>query len=172
MPLGGMQRKSLEAELAKEMIRLRQGVNHCAPLPVGGDPREQIPRIAEENCPSVTILGTHGGGRFERGVVGSVAEGILRSTSGPSVTVGPEVPTLDSATFSFQRILFATDLDPGVAAAGIYAVMFAKTFRSKIDILHVIHAEDVEHPGCFNEISKEFYAALDKIVPEHQYWAV
>jgi hypothetical protein len=37
------------------------------------------------------ILGTHGGGTLERHIIGSAAEGILRTIHSPVLTVGPHV---------------------------------------------------------------------------------
>jgi nucleotide-binding universal stress UspA family protein len=139
------QRQDLEAELARIALRLGRGKVKPVPNLVEGEPQKQIPRIAEENAPSMIVLGTHGGNRVERGVLGSVAEGILRSTCQPTLTVGPSVPVLDRSASPFHRVLYATELDPAVAHAAVHAIAFAEAFHAKIDVLHVIHPADVEH---------------------------
>src|ERR1035437_5842650 len=47
-----------------------------------------IPELADRHGPSMIVLGTHGGGRFERGVIGSIAEKILRSPVSPLLPSG------------------------------------------------------------------------------------
>jgi nucleotide-binding universal stress UspA family protein len=165
-PMRSRQRKDLKAELAEIALRLGRDRIESVPILVAGNPQKQIPKIAEENAPSMIVLGTHGAGWAERGVFGSVAEGILRSTYRPSLTVGPLVPALDCQASPFHRVLYATELDPTVAHAAAYAVAFAEAFHTKIDVLHVIQPEELEHPGCFQEITKQYYTALDNIVPK------
>jgi nucleotide-binding universal stress UspA family protein len=112
------------------------------------------------------VLGTHGGGRFERGIIGSTAEKILRSTPWPSLTVGPKVKPASSKTLPFERILFATDFSAAAAHAALYAVAVAEAFRSKLDVLNVIQEGAVAHPDRLSGLQKEFYETLDKLVPE------
>jgi nucleotide-binding universal stress UspA family protein len=112
------------------------------------------------------VLGTHGGGRLERGVIGSVAEKILRSTRWPALTVGPQVKPVSSRTFPFARILFATDFTSAAANAAIYAVTFAEAFGAKIDVLNVIQDYAIEHPDGLHDLQSRFYNVLDDVVPQ------
>ena len=160
------QRQDLEIALTDEAQRLGADAKSWTPILLEGDAREQIPRIAQENAPSIIVLGTSGKGRIERGLVGSVAEGILRSTNVPSLTVGPLVPALDPGTSPFRRILYATGLSTAAARGATYAVGIAKAFHATMDVLHVINPVDVEHPDRFNEIQRRFRTVLDSIVPE------
>jgi nucleotide-binding universal stress UspA family protein len=112
------------------------------------------------------VLGTHGGGRLERGIIGSVAEKILRSTRWPALTVGPQIPPLTSHTFRFERILFATDFTEAAAVAATYAVTFAEAFAAKIDVLNVIQNDAIEHPDRLLDLQTRFFNALDSLVPQ------
>ena len=109
------QRKDLETALAAVARQFGEGLQHAVPVLLEGDPRECIPRLAEQNAPSIIVLGTQGRGRIERGIVGSVAERILRAANGPSLTVGPAVPACEPACAPFRRILFATGLSTAAA---------------------------------------------------------
>jgi nucleotide-binding universal stress UspA family protein len=90
----------------------------------------------------------------------------LRSTRGPALTVGPSVPPPSEATFPFRRILYATDFTPAAAHAAAYAIWLAKEFRATIDVLNVIPRGAVKHPDRLSDLTKDFYGALDAVVPK------
>ncbi len=161
-----LQRKDIEEALTAAAQRFGKGVHRTSTALLDGDPRERIPQLAQKNSQSIIVLGTRGRGRVERGVVGSVAERILRAANGPSLTVGPLVPALDPDAPPFRRILYATGLYPPAAQGAIYAVGFAAAFQARMEVLHVVRAEDVERPDQFAEIQKRFHAIIDGLVPE------
>ena len=158
------QRKDLETALSAIAKQLGEGLRRAVPVLVEGDPRECIPRLAEQNAPSLIVLGTHGGGRLGRGIIGSLAERILRTTNGPSLTVGPAVPVCGPACAPFRRILFATGLSAAAARGAPYAVGMAQAFDASLDVLHVAHEEEVENPDRFSEIQRQFYVVLEGLV--------
>jgi nucleotide-binding universal stress UspA family protein len=160
-----MQRQDLEAYLARRVERLGGGNFQSKAVLVEGDPREEILRIAERNPAPIIVMGTHGGTLIERGLLGSTAESILRNTRYPCFTVGPRVRALTPKSSPFRRILYATELHPAVASAATIAVAFAEEFHAKIDVLHVVPPNKIQHPGCFDKIEEEFYSALDQLVP-------
>lgn len=165
--LVSQQRKDLEALLAHKAAQLAGESIQATPVLREGDPEDVIPKLAEMHQPACIVLGTHGGGRFEREFIGSAAEKILRSTRSPSLTVGPKVKCASSTTLPFTRILFATDFSAAATHAALYAVAFAEAFRAKLDVLNVIHESLVAHPDRLSSLQKEFYETLDKVVPEH-----
>jgi len=159
------QRKDLETALAAVVRQFGEGLQRAVPVLLEGDPCERIPHLAEQNAPSLIVLGTHGRGRIARGIVGSVAERILRATTWPSLTVGPAVPDCGPACAPFRRILYATGLSAAAARGAPYALAMAQAFDASLDVLHVVHPEDIEHPDRFSEIQNRFYAALEELVP-------
>jgi len=161
------ERKRLEAALAETTRRFRDGASRAVPVLLDGDPREQVPRLAREHAPSLIVLGTKGRGRMERGVIGSVAERIMRVTGGPALTVGPEVPTCDSSRPLFQRMLYATGLSPAAARGAAYAGAMAQAFGSSLEVLHVVHPEDVADKDRFDQLHRRFRAVLDEMAPQH-----
>jgi nucleotide-binding universal stress UspA family protein len=160
------QRKDLKSLLSRNAVLLgAESIEAVATL-LEGDPQDVIPALADSNAPAIIVLGTHGGGRLERGIIGSVAEKILRSSRWPTLTVGPLVKPVSSQTFPFARILFATDLSPVSASAAIYAVTFAEVFGAKIDVLNVIQDDAIKQPERLSELQTRFFGALDGLVPE------
>ncbi len=164
--LVSQQRKDLEFLLSQKAFALSNGSVQAMPVLLEGDPKEVLPDLADKNAPSLIVLGTHGGGWVEREIIGSVAEGILRSTSWPVLTVGPHVRSVADKTTPFQRILYATDFTPAAARAAVYAVSFAQSFRADIDVLNVVPREAIEHPDRLSDLITRFYRALDELVPE------
>lgn len=111
------------------------------------------------------MLGTHGGGRIARGLIGSVAEGILRSSRWPGLTVGPQAPSAPEALLPLKRILYATDFTPAATGAAVYAMTIAEAFTAEIDVSNVI-PEDVRNPGEMAGLRTQVYSALDRLVPK------
>jgi nucleotide-binding universal stress UspA family protein len=159
------QRRDLTHLLSKEAILLGADSIETVPTLLEGNPKQLIPELADRNQPSMIVLGTHGGNRLERGIIGSVAEKILRSTRWPALTVGPHVRALSSKTLPFERILFATDFTPAAASAALYAVTLAEVFGARIDVLNVIQDDAIEHPDRLSDFQHRFYDALDGLVP-------
>jgi nucleotide-binding universal stress UspA family protein len=160
------QRQNLTHLLSREADSLRANSIEAIPVLLEGTPEDVIPDLANKHEPSMIVLGTHGGGRLERGIIGSVAEKILRSTRWPALTVGPQIQPLTSNTFPFERILFATDFTAAAANAVTYAVTFAEVFSAKIDVLNVIQEAAVEYPDRLADLQTRFFSALDALVPQ------
>ena len=160
------QRNNLAHLLSKEAAVLGESSIDAIPILLEGDPKDVIPDLAERHKPSIIVLGTHGGGRVERGIIGSTAERILRSSWWPTLTVGPQVQPVSSRTFPFQRILFATDFTVAAAYAAPYALFLAEVLGAKIDVLNVIQDDVVEHPDRIFDLQTRFFSALDLLVPQ------
>jgi len=160
------QRRNLTHLLEREADSLRASSIEITPTLLEGNPEDVIPDLADRLGPSMLVLGTHGGGRFERGIIGSTAEKILRSTRWPALTVGPHVQPLTSQTFPFERILFATDFTEAAANAATYAVTFAEVFAARIDVLNVIQEAVFDHPDRLAVHQNRFFSALEALVPQ------
>lgn len=164
--LQSQQRKDLEAKLDDEVRRIKYGSGRDSSILMEGDPKEQIPRVAEQNAPCFIVLGTHGGSPVSRKLIGSVAEEILRSTRWPCLTVGPKVPSSPNTLMPLKRILYATDSRPAALGAAVYAMTCAEVFGAEIDVLNVIPEDVVRDPARLTELTSQFYAALDQLFPK------
>ncbi|MGA7859686.1 MAG: universal stress protein [Terracidiphilus sp.] len=164
--LVSQQRKDLQSLLSRKAALLASDSVQAVANLLDGDPEEAIPALADKNAPAIIVLGTHGGGWLVRGIIGSIAEKILRSSRWPSLTVGPHVKSVSSQTFPFARILFATDFTAAAANAAVYAVNFAEVFGAEIDVLNVIQDDAIEHPDRLSDLQNRFFSALDGLVPE------
>ena len=113
------------------------------------------------------VLGTHGRGRLERGIIGSIAEKILRSTRWPALTVGPQVPALSSKNVPFKKILFATDFTSEAAIAAAFVVNFAESFGAGIEVLNVVQDDAIDDSTLLADTRSRFFSVVDGLVPQH-----
>ena len=140
-----------EAE-AKELERfvapfLAEGVPIEMRL-VDGDPWRQIKAVAEALPTDLIVMGTHGRSGFERMLLGSVAEKVLRRAPCPVLTVGAGDTTPDRMLF--ERVLCATDLTDASAATLDMALSMAAENLASITLLHAVE-------GSFGEGGLELY---------------
>jgi nucleotide-binding universal stress UspA family protein len=160
------QRKDLTLLLSKEAAQLGADSIEAVPTLLEGEPEDVIPELADRHEPSMIVLGTHGGGRLERGIIGSIAEKILRSTRWPALTVGPQVKPAPATVLPFDRVLFATDFTPAATSAATYAVSLAARFGARLDVLNVVQDDAIEYPDRLLDLQTRFFSALDCLVPQ------
>jgi nucleotide-binding universal stress UspA family protein len=82
------------------------------------------------------VLGTHGRSGFERLVLGSVAEKVLRRAGCPVLTVPPRAPDAVPAAL-FRNILCATDFSDSATLALNYAMSIAQEADARLTVVHV-----------------------------------
>jgi nucleotide-binding universal stress UspA family protein len=136
-------------ELTTQALAPRGGTGKS--LLLEGDPSVMLAKEASLSNIALLVLGTHGGNRVARHLLGSVAENILRRSAIPVLTVGPHVLTSDRVPPPFQRILYATDASPVAAQAAPLACAFAKSFSALLEVVSVLD----EHAGSVAEIVSE-----------------
>ena len=105
-----------------------------------GAPAEEILARVQTSRPDLLVLGTHGRSGFERLVLGSVAERVLRKASCPVVTVPLRSAGVAPAP-AFERILCAIDFSMASMQALDYAISLAKRAQGSLTVLHVFELE-------------------------------
>jgi nucleotide-binding universal stress UspA family protein len=100
-------------------------------LPVDG-----ILQVARDISADLIAMGTHGRSGFNRLMLGSVAERILRASEVPVLTVPPSAAELPRAP-EFKRILVPVNGSEAARSALEYAARLAKCFTSELTVLHV-----------------------------------
>jgi nucleotide-binding universal stress UspA family protein len=141
-----------------------------------GETCQVLAEIVGEQQIDLLIAGTHGRTGLDKLVMGSVAEEILRQVSCPVLTIGPKVigtvvpesrrdRELPPAQINVRQVLYATDFKQESQEAFRYALSFAREFRARLALLHVIEAygdQPYEHPGRIdNSLSR-----LRELVPD------
>jgi nucleotide-binding universal stress UspA family protein len=84
------------------------------------------------------VMGTHGRSGFQRLVLGSVAEKVLRTATPPVLTVGLPEGAPGEAPSAFTRILCGIDFSDCSVAALKYALALAEGTDARITALNVI----------------------------------
>lgn len=91
--------------------------------------------------PDLVVMGSHGRTGFDRIVLGSVAEKVLRKSAVPVLIVPPHAAgTPPPAAARFHRILCATDFSTGSLEALTFAMSLAQEADADLILLHVIEA--------------------------------
>ena len=99
------------------------------------------------------VIGTHGRSGFERLLLGSVAEKVLRKARCPVLTVPPRLPdAVPSGPVLFKRILCAVDFSESSMHALKYALSLAQEADACLTVVHVIGAELVGQVGIGEEL--------------------
>jgi nucleotide-binding universal stress UspA family protein len=114
-------------------VKLPAGVQGALAV---GDPRAQILRAAAEAPTDCIVMGTHGRRGFERFVLGSVTEHVLRKAACPVLAV-PPLPDERRPAGIFPSVLCAIDF----AAASLHALDLARSLvapRGRLVLIHSI----------------------------------
>ncbi len=97
----------------------------------------------------LVVMGTHGRGGFERWMLGSVTEKVLRKAPCPVMTVPPPAVGLPpSGVVLFRRIVCPVDFSGASLAALAYALRLAEESCADITVLHVLECLSEDEPGA------------------------
>jgi nucleotide-binding universal stress UspA family protein len=126
--------------LRGEVLRFAQPVSEDVPvdaLALNGDAAQVILEQAAGLGADLLVMGTHGRHGFQRWVLGSVAEKVLRRASVPVLTVPPAAGSQPS-TPPYRRILCPVDFSPHSDHALRHALSLAEEAKARLTVLHVI----------------------------------
>jgi len=120
-------------------------------LDAAGVPAAQATLAAEEGEVTATIVdqcvarhcdllvvGTHGRSGFDRLLLGSVTEKLLRKSSCPVLTVPPHAPERQPTDVAMAHILCAIDFSPASLQAFGFAIGLARRSKASLTVLHSI----------------------------------
>ena len=111
-----------------------------------GNISQELASIVAEKRIDLIVTGTHGRGGASKVIMGSVAENIIRRSSCPVLTVGPQVCGEPDAIADIHGILCPCDFSPTSAAAISYAVSLALQNRARLYLLHVVKGDASDLP--------------------------
>jgi nucleotide-binding universal stress UspA family protein len=114
-----------------------------------GDVDSEILRTTHGQKVDLVVMGSHGRRGFERLVLGSVTERMVRHCPVPLLTVG--LGKKRAAPPNIRRILLTTDFSDGTADAVAHAFSIAKECRAKVTLLHVVHDIAADPVGKYRE---------------------
>lgn len=158
--------QSAEIQL-REMIDQRKANGIQAEMVVHkGFVPESILSFAGECHTDLIVMGTHGRRGFNRLMMGSVTEAVLRR--GPCPVLAVRKPAHDFVdpqhpddSVHIHKVLFCTDFSPSSLHALPYALSFAQEYEAELTLLHVLEHPPEEHSELkIEEIRKELAAEI------------
>ena len=142
-----VQSEQAEQGLAAEAARVRKsGVTVDTERREGNAVREVL-NAAQDFKADVIVLGTHGRGGFERLVLGSVTEKILRKASCAVLTIPHASVGLDHGILRWRHILCAHDGSAASQAGVNFAASLAERSEARLTLLSVV--ESIPYGGDF-----------------------
>ncbi len=105
---------------------------------VEGAPADGILATARQVHADLVIMGTRGRRGIERWLLGSVAESVLRASTVPVITIGPNARKAAAAGRPIKSILFATSLKAKSNEAARLVHMWAKRLHARMVLFHVV----------------------------------
>jgi nucleotide-binding universal stress UspA family protein len=131
------------------------------------DVRGTILKQAQALKADLLVIGTHGRSGFERVLLGSVTEAVVRKAACPVMVVPARVPDADDARLIHggrPRILCALDFSDASLAAVEYAMSLAEEAGGDLTLLHSIEVppelrERIPVPADFNV--DQYHAAAE-----------
>jgi len=138
MPATDALRKQVHEELARfvepallDRVRVSREVREGAAW-------REIREVARSLPADLVVMGTHGRGGFERFVLGSVTEQLMRTLECPVLTVCHEEGRSWAAPGLLSRILCATDLSESSEATVAFASSLAAESQAHVTFLHAV----------------------------------
>ena len=146
----------------------------AAPVLREGAAAFEILRFAEESEADLIVHGTHGRSGFERFVLGSVTEKVLRKAACPVLTVPPHADG-EPGPAGFARIVCGVDFQAPAERALEHALSLAQEANGRVTLLHVVEwmpGKDLERYPQFDAaayrraVMREARERLEALVPE------
>lgn len=138
-PMTDGERQRLTADLRRLAAHIPMDVSVEVRITESSDIHREILLQAEMVSADLVVLGTHGRSGFERFVLGSVAERVVRKAPCPTMVVpGRAADALPEEPVRFRRIVCPVDFSDASARAVRYAVSLAEEARAQLILLHVL----------------------------------
>ena len=134
-----------------------------------GSAPDSILAFAQKQRTDVIVMGTHGRRGYDRLMLGSVTDRVMRRAPCPVLVVCNPPPDLVAAhkdhgrVHHLSRILFCTDFSQNSELALSYAISATAEYDAELTLLHVL--EDVPSAAKTEETIAAARAQLDKLVP-------
>jgi nucleotide-binding universal stress UspA family protein len=127
--------------LGRELLTFVGETMNATPRPQlllrSGPAATTILDYAAETKADLIVLGTHGRTGFERFMLGSVTEKVVRKAPCPVLTVPPGVSDAPKHPV-FARVLCAVDFSPASDRAAQYALSLAEEAKGSLTLVHVV----------------------------------
>ena len=130
---------------------------------------DSILSLAQARKADLIVMGTHGRRGFDRLVLGSVTDRVMRTAPCPVLAIS-KLPRDSTAlgeerrhVHHLSRILFVTDFSANAERALNYAISATEEYDAELTQLHVL--EEVSSPAQTKEAVASATEQLDKLIP-------
>jgi nucleotide-binding universal stress UspA family protein len=113
-----------------------------------GYPIEELKTLANAEHVDLIVAGTHGRTGFKHFILGSVAEGIIRTAKCPVLIVGPRVGERFAEQKTISNILVPVDMSMASLSVLPYVMALAAEFKARVHFVHVLPAETGTNPDA------------------------
>lgn len=138
VPITAADRAQLRAD-TEAFVSREAGGPPMDTLVVDGDPSREILDHADRLGAGLIVMGTHGLRGFDRLLLGSVTERVLRRAPCPVLTVPLGAPdAVPSTPGLYKRILCGVDFSPASIAALRVAASIAKEADARLIVAHAV----------------------------------
>ena len=134
-----------EERLEQSGASLRSEGYRARTISLTGPLYDELLSAVKQNEVDLIVLGTHGRKGYDRLLLGSDAEAILRHACCPVLLVGPAAPALQGKTWHLREVICATTLDPRSAHVAAFAHKLAAQHGAD---LVLYHAQNPESPDA------------------------
>jgi nucleotide-binding universal stress UspA family protein len=110
-----------------------------------GEVRQELLGIVDDKQIELVVMGSRGRSYFERMLLGSVTERMLRNLHVPILTVShldPEKQLHNPGPIKLRKLLYATDLADGCEAGLEFSIRLARGLDAHLTVVHVVQAMD------------------------------
>ena len=167
------ERQSMEAQLRAWVEPEHRAGVKIETLLEEGNPASRILEQASSLQADLIVMGTHGLSGFERFMLGSVAEKVLRKASGPAMIVPP--PAVTAAKVPYTQLLCPVDFSESSLAAFRFACSMAQESDAHLTILHVVdwpRDDEFDAPEFHRLAEEQARARLEGLVTNDlQIWS-
>jgi len=138
-------REQVERQLREAMHDAGLAATRARAVAEAGDPSEVIVEQSVKTKAGLVVMATHGRSGWNRLMLGSVAEKVLRTAPCPVLTVPPHAPP-SPARAAMKTILCAVDESPAALRGVRLAVDFARRAKASVTFLRVVEWLAEEEP--------------------------
>jgi nucleotide-binding universal stress UspA family protein len=144
-------------------------------LVIDGQIVPEILRVARELPADLIVVGTHGWGGFERLLLGSVTERVLRKAACPVMTIPRLAPdTGEPPAVVFKTIVCGMDRSAASRHSLAYALSLAQQAGGRLVVVHALEDVSDEEPSlaghlnipeCWRAIEPDVRATYEALIP-------
>lgn len=134
------EREQIDREMAALIPKAYRDLA-CELRTASGEIEEKILEAVRESSADLVVMGSHGRRRFERWLLGSVTEHILRRVPVPVLTVSRIEESTEpplGVPLRFERILCPTDFSDSREVSLPVAAELARRFGAVLEVAHVV----------------------------------